>query len=305
MIPIPTIRTVDVPSVPDDDLLPGFDPTTLDLARCALAQPLDVKIKNAIAFLQLHSPRSLLLSPSGFHLGDSYGKDSCVCLALLKMAKVPFLATYSNTTIDPPELLRFGRKFHPDTVWHNTGKHLVLQRMVEKRNPPTRCARWCCSEYKESLGDGLYKVLGVRIAESTRRAGLWKLLNVNKKGGFILAPIAYWTDMDIWTFINEFKIPYSSLYDEGFSRLGCIGCPLAGPRGQERAFARWPSYKDLWYKGFKALWDVGHNEPNQKGEPRFFVKYGSALNFINWWLSGGAFKGESPQCIMDEIMENT
>lgn len=45
----------------------------------------------------------------------------------------------------------------------------------------------------------------------------------------IVNRIIDWTDEDVWEFLRAYKIPYCELYNEGFKRLGCIGCPLGGP----------------------------------------------------------------------------
>jgi hypothetical protein len=239
---------------------------------------------------------------------------------------------------------------------------MILDEMVRKLNPPTRRGRWCCEKYKEHGGDGKAKVMGVRIAESARRAGLWKPINNNKNGGLILAPIAYWTDEDVWEFHELRGIPHCCLYDEGFKRLGCIGCPLAGPEGQKRDFERWPKFEALWRKGFHKIWEQGHGKPTQKkrivefitcadgslhagnkitrksfpenspewdaewslildtnGEDpvrcningklygwtneRYFEKYLDPDTFFEWWTSGGAWEGNDPQCVFEDMME--
>ena len=51
----------------------------------------------------------------------------------------------------------------------------------------------------------------------------------------LLNPIVDWTDEDVWDFLdNIVKVPHCCLYDEGFKRIGCIGCPLAGGRNNDR-----------------------------------------------------------------------
>lgn len=62
----------------------------------------------------------------------------------------------------------------------------------------------------------------------------------------LVNPIVDWTDEDVWEFIRDRNLPYCSLYDEGFKRLGCIGCPLSGRKGMERDFERWPAYRRLY-----------------------------------------------------------
>ncbi len=37
-------------------------------------------------------------------------------------------------------------------------------------------------------------------------------------------PLAFWSDTDIWEFIRRFEIPYSTIYDMGYSRTGCMFC---------------------------------------------------------------------------------
>ena len=66
-------------------------------------------------------------------------------------------------------------------------------------------------------------------------------------------PIVDWTDDDVWQFLNENNIPHCSLYDEGYSRLGCIGCPLAGTKEMLRDFERYPKYKELYIRAFQRM----------------------------------------------------
>ena len=229
-------------------LMPGFEPSEKDLIDRALAQPLAAKIRRAIETLQYYEAGALRFSPTGHYLAFSGGKDSCVIKQLAIEADVKFQASYNNTTIDPPELIRYIRQYHAEVSWNNP-KVPMLRRLVEKSNgPPTRLARWCCEEYKEQGGAGSLKVIGVRIAESERRAGLWKEFQPHRTDGGTLAPIVYWTDEDVWEFIRSRNLPYCELYDQGFKRLGCIGCPMAGQAGQRKEFARWPGYERAWKK---------------------------------------------------------
>lgn len=67
-------------------------------------------------------------------------------------------------------------------------------------------------------------------------------------------PIIDWDEDEVWEFIKEWaKVPYCSLYDEGFTRLGCIGCPLQGTAGMLRDFKRWPRYKELYIRAFDEM----------------------------------------------------
>ena len=76
----------------------------------------------------------------------------------------------------------------------------------------------------------------------------------------LVNPIVDWSDEDVWDFIHEYHLPYCKLYDEGFKRLGCIGCPLSGRKNMEKEFERWPKYKKLYIKAFQHMVD---NHPGQ------------------------------------------
>lgn len=73
-------------------------------------------------------------------------------------------------------------------------------------------------------------------------------------------PIVDWTDEDVWWFLNKYNIPHCELYDQGFTRLGCIGCPLSGSANMIRDFERWPKYKELYIRAFQRMID---NHPGQ------------------------------------------
>jgi phosphoadenosine phosphosulfate reductase len=58
----------------------------------------------------------------------------------------------------------------------------------------------------------------------------------------------------VWEFLNErVKVSHCELYDEGFTRIGCVGCPLQSSRGMRRDFERWPQYKELYIKAFDKM----------------------------------------------------
>lgn len=71
----------------------------------------------------------------------------------------------------------------------------------------------------------------------------------------LVNPIIDWEEEDVWAFLNENGIPHCSLYDEGFKRLGCIGCPMSGSKNMARDFERWPKYKELYIRAFQKMID--------------------------------------------------
>lgn len=98
----------------------------------------------------------------------------------------------------------------------------------------------------------------------------------------VVNPIIDWSDDDIWEFIEEYKVRYCSLYDEGFKRLGCIGCPLAGAKAQMKEFERWPKYKHLYIMSFDRMLERN---------PECFKSWKTGQDVFNWWI-GDAEKEE-------------
>jgi len=236
------------------------------------------KVARAIKLLQDCCP------PQGYYLAFSGGKDSCVIKHLAQVAGVKFDAHYSQTTIDPPELVRFIKQYHPEVGWNRPAMNMWTMVATAPKTPPTRRCRWCCAVYKEREGDKRVKVLGVRAAESPSRAKRWREVTTDQRNGMVVCPIVLWTDEELWAYIRGNNIPYCSLYDEGFKRLGCVGCPLAGPTGQDREFARWPSFERNWKRAIYANWEKWHNELSTKtGEPKYQSKFPTAEAFWRWW----------------------
>lgn len=279
------------------------EPDEEAIYQAALAVPLDEKIRMAIAMIREYEPMALQLSDDGYYVSFSGGKDSIVMERLFKMAGVKYKSWYNNVTIDPPELVWFIKKHYPEVQWNNPEKHLLTMARTKAPGLPTRNGRWCCEVYKEQGGKGFVAV-GVRAAESPRRKGLWQPLKVFK-GKTVISPVLYWSEQDIWTFIKNEEMEFCELYREGFSRLGCVGCPMGG-KNREAEFNRWPGYKKLWRAAGVAWWhnfkDKVKDRPLTKvriigyggdGEPiteeyecyRYFAaKFKTFEDYWSWWM---------------------
>lgn len=263
------------------DYLPTFEPSEEDLYQEAIRQPLAKKVDEAVGLLRVLGEGGVVCF--------SGGKDSIVLKDIARRAGITCSVVYSVTTIDPPELIYYIREHHADVTWRRQPMHM-LQYMVDSgKGLPSRWCRWCCEKYKENTGNGATKIIGVRAEESNRRKRLWKQVNANKreKGGIILAPLVYWTDRDIWRYIRENHLPYCCLYDESFTRIGCIGCPLAGSKKMKEGFARFPGFAAMWRRYAIKFYNRWHGVPTKYGKPRFFEHFGSGEALFDAWLNGG------------------
>lgn len=121
------------------------------------------KEKRAIQYLQAFEPET-----EPYYLCYSGGKDSDVIRILASLAGVKHDIVNNHTTVDAPETVRYIRTI-PNVIIQYPQK-TMWQLIVQKRMPPTRIMRYCCSELKEKGGKGRVKVTGVRKAESNSRA---------------------------------------------------------------------------------------------------------------------------------------
>lgn len=273
--------------------LPGVPTTDRQLVA---SMSVEMATERSVKLLQVYKPD---------YQAYSGGKDSIVCRELCRMAGLKFESWYDNVTIDPPELVRF-IKAQSDVRWNQPSNGNMFHRIATApKVPPTRLCRWCCSEYKECGGRGRMKVLGVRAAESKRRADSWREVSQDAHHDTVIAPILYWTDEQVWAFIRSRSLPYCSLYDEGWKRLGCVGCPLASREHQDREFQRWPRYEQLWRRAIVANWEKWHAVPNTRtGGPRYQAKFKSGEDFWRWWRYMETPEDESAACQLEFLWTN-
>ena len=231
-----------------------------------------------------------------------------------------------------------------DIPHYQDGTPITMWNLIPKeRMPPTRAQRYCCKHLKEKTGQGRKTVTGVRWAESTNRKlnqGAVLVKNNKAARGFVesgnfattprgrlimvddneesrrmiescykqnrvtINPIIEWTDAEVWEFIRDEKIEYCSLYNEGFHRLGCIGCPMGATKGRYRDFAKYPKYKKMYLHAFKKMLEVRR----QYGLPVFGsaedadkYKNWTETEVFHWWMEDGIIPGQLS--LFDEMEE--
>lgn len=246
------------------------------------------KAEIAIDRLQAFCP------PEGYYVAFSGGKDSVVILDLVKRSGVPFDAHYNFTSVDPPELVRFIKTF--PTVEIQKPELTMWQLIIKKRMPPTRVVRYCCEHLKEGGGQGRRVVTGIRWAESYGRSKR-KMVEACFRNDrtFYVRPIIDWSSEDVWGYIKQRNLKYCALYDEGFKRIGCIGCPMAGKKEREKQFERWPSYKKAYIKTFDKCIQKRNADGLQTD------KWSDGNEMFAWWVNDSKkMRNDDNQVVMFE-----
>lgn len=142
-----------------------------------------------------------------------------------------------------------------------------------------------------------FKKGDTELEEALKEAGF----NKSEKGGYILNndneearrqvehcykwakivvnPIIDWTDRNVWDFIHEFNIPYCKLYDQGWTRIGCIGCPMGSTNQRIAEFRQYPKYEQAYKHAIEKLIKIMQS-PSYRGHNANIT----VEEMWDWWL---------------------
>jgi phosphoadenosine phosphosulfate reductase len=217
--------------------------------------------------------------PEGYYLAFGGGKDSVVLEWLARRAGVRFDAHFSLTTIDPPELVAFVRGEYPGVAVERPPRSFF--NLFPERGAPRRQTRWCCQALKEVGGAGRVVLTGVRWAESYRRRRRMMVEVCNRSSlKRYVHPMIDWSTPQVWALIRTVGLPYCSLYDEGFTRLGCIACPMQTSAQRWREMRRWPKYELAFRLAFRRL----HERRTVEGNASV-ARWKDGEAMFRWWMS--------------------
>lgn len=281
------------------------------------------KVDKAIERLKLGSDMSIKYYGKPLMITYSGGKDSEVLVDLAIKAKIPIEITNSHTTADaPPTVYHIRKQFKQ---WEEQGldckivypkykgKRVSMWSLIpQKKIPPTRLARYCCAVLKETTGSGRMIATGVRWAESNARKkgrAVYEQLGATKtkklllddneperrlfencqlKARRVVNPIIDWDDGEIWDYAETERLSTNPLYECGFKRVGCVGCPMAGRKTRTAEFAMFPKYRDLYIAAFDRMLAVRR----QDGKDDTTGTWVDAKAVFHWWMEDGVLPGQ-------------
>ncbi len=262
------------------------------------AQQIDIfgltKEEEAIRFIQEHEPAE------GWFVGISGGKDSTVLYDLVKKSGCRAEYYYSATGIDPPEIVKHIKRHMPDVIFKRPA--VSFYKMITIKGFPTKFNRWCCDKIKKDPTKDVAlnnRLMGIRSEESSKRAGRPQI-DRYEGGQVVYKPIFRWLEWEIWGHIERYDLPYCSLYDEGFSRIGCVVCPFlcyVPQRQLDKHRQRWPKIYAAFERSMRELYYHGHigsiRKIHMNNLWRTSLGYMEPLTFDrfmeNWYLGKGNF----------------
>jgi phosphoadenosine phosphosulfate reductase len=126
---------------------------------------------------------------------------------------------YHNITIDE-QARRYG-----DELW--------------KRDPDSCCGIRKVEPMRDALSSVEAWVSGIRREDSQHRATAPKFAWDKRFGLWKLNPIADWTQEQVWSYINENRVPYNPLHDQNYPSIGCTHCTKPVAPGDDPRAGRW------------------------------------------------------------------
>ena len=132
-----------------------------------LSKTIDI-IKYGAELSEYYYHRPIVITFSG-------GKDSTVLLEIAKQSGIKYEINHSVTTVDAPQT----NKYVNEVFAEESNKGIICTKHIPKINmwklinkngmPPTRLARYCCKEFKETTLPNRVIGTGIRKDESSSR----------------------------------------------------------------------------------------------------------------------------------------
>ena len=271
--------------------------------------------KKAIERLKMFEPSA---NQEPYYLAYSGGKDSDTIKILAQLAGVRYEAVNNHTTVDAPETVYYIKsqkdvkiEYPEKTMWQ-----LIVDKMIPPTRLVRYCCaelkerggenrrvvtgvRWAESAKRKESAD-VVKVLrktkailakaeelGVDFRE-TRQGGV--VLNSDNESSrelvedcylhhkVVINPIVDWTDDDVWEFLHHYGCRSNPLYECGYKRIGCIGCPMTA-KHRYKEFNDYPKYKLNYIRAFDRM--LERRKERGLGSK---VEWTSGKDVFKWWM---------------------
>ena len=203
-----------------------FEEKTPDEILKWAAETFGVKIVMGTGFglsgvFLIHRLHKLGLPVSVFYLDTNllFNETYELCDKLEKKFGITIKKITPEYTLDE-QAERFG-----DNLWYKNPNHCCFIRKVR----PLR----------NYLQDKSAWITGIRRNQSESRRET-QIVEYDSECDVIkINPVASWTSDKLWSYINDYDLPYNPLHDESYPSIGCIPCTHPVESGDHERAGRW------------------------------------------------------------------
>jgi phosphoadenosine phosphosulfate reductase len=163
------------------------------------------------------------------YVACSFQKEASVILDMLLAIEPEARVFTLDTGVLFPETYETWRR-----IEHRYGVEIDVYRGewidgMWQRDPDGCCGLRKVEPLERALSEVDAWITGLRRDQSPTRAQTPKLgPDDGHPGKLKCAPLADWTEKDVWRYIAENDVPYHPLHDRGYESIGCTHCTVAG-----------------------------------------------------------------------------
>ena len=99
----------------------------------------------------------------------------------------------------------------------------------------------------------------------------------------IVNPIYHFTEDDIWRYARENEIEMNPLYQMGYRRVGCVGCPMATTKMREREFADFKGFRENYIKAFDRML-IARRRSGKDDHKGGYHEWNTGKDVYEWWM---------------------
>ncbi len=216
-----------------------FRPITTDLAAAA---------GQATALIR----RTVEAFPGRVTLSCSFGGPSGMVLLDVALAVEPDLNVFVvDTELLFPEtyalIERVERRYgiHVETVRPRESvaeQNAIRGDALWQRDPDACCALRKVEPLRAHLRGYDAWLTAVRRDQSATRAEVPVQSWDQQAQVLKVAPLANWSESDVWAYVNERDVPVNTLHFEGYPSLGCVHCTRRVAPGEHARAGRWAGF---------------------------------------------------------------
>lgn len=265
---------------------------------------LDLAIKSGIDFEALHSVTTVDAPETNRHVNKVFsrlrgmGIKAEKSIPMYKGRKTNMWKQIEERGIPPTRLARYCC----DVLKEGSTQNRMIAIGVRKaesvgrvgrsdfatRGKVKREARWFNLDHAEKVFDDA-KRISEELNKPIEEEDVYDctlIRNAKANNELICYPIYDFTDVEVWRYIRQNQIEVNPLYDKGFKRVGCLGCPLGGARQMRKEFAMYPHTKELYIKAFDRMME----KRREKGKDDVtgkegFHKWETGQDVFDWWMN--------------------
>jgi phosphoadenosine phosphosulfate reductase len=188
---------------------------------------------------------------SGLSIGTSFGASGIVLMDLALKIQPDVDIFYIDTGYFFPETAQLIQKL--ENHYQRNFRRVAPAQSVEEqsqqygpqlyqRDPDLCCYLRKVEPLQQALHDSTAWATAVRRDQSSTRTqtpaiGWNERYNVVK-----ISPLVYWTEAEIWQYVQSQKLPYNELHDRNYPSIGCWPCTRAVKPGEDLRAGRWQGF---------------------------------------------------------------